>query len=805
MSGIKRPAYFAVCAAAALLTLAWAGGDLSNARADRNGGPLAAREISPKLRHPGNPAALLVDRAPATSSIAPGVAAAEASVGDQAEWVALNDTGGFFYTKLFELRVSSDIGEVWVAVGDGLKPDGKPDGIFGLDFPPGDCRNDGIRNVVTDAQAAYLLDEFTHKIKAINETWFGAPAFRDGSVGPLPRPSAAGKQVVLVDNVRDDSFYDTNNANTLPYIAGFFTSAMDFFHNRNVMSIDGFDWLHRTGPDPAHEPSADPCTSSPARPFLYEAVFAHEYQHLQHQDYDPDELSWVNEGMADLAMFLTGYSDPGRHIDEKGADSHPMNYQGWASVPHPDWNPIPRPSGPENSLTAWEDQGPTEVLEDYGIAYSFMLYLLDHGYGQSFFTAWHHNPLNGIFGLDETLALNVQGNGDNDDGDDDDDDDDGDKNDDDDDDDIAANFNSDDDRRRRAPVTFDTLFDDFSVSMLVDAYIDAGARIRRENKSELQTDSLNSTFFFSGNAYDTTGAPPWGGDYIPLGPGKNFKQVRFDGDEQLVLPGGNDWTVDADGYWTTPDQPGQTVYPSDLDSSIAREVTVPAGATLTFEHWYQTELGWDFAFVQVLSGGSLVSLPCSGTTSDHNPGADPSIAQHVPGYTGPTDDPANPATAGTAAAPLTATCDLSAYAGQTVVLSFRLKTDGLVEFDGWHIRNVAINGSPVDPTPGDLSDWDNQLFFQPVDLAFKLTFVGIDGEVNQFGHVTEAERIVVVRPELKSGWTYSLSNSHRNALKHSDEVIAIVSGVPEDESADLYFPYSLKVRGVERADGAGLP
>ena len=51
------------------------------------------------------------------------------------------------------------------------------------------------------------------------------------------------------------------------------------------MTIDAWDWLHRTGAEPAHDPSADPCTSAPARPFLYEGVFAHEYQHLLHHYY----------------------------------------------------------------------------------------------------------------------------------------------------------------------------------------------------------------------------------------------------------------------------------------------------------------------------------------------------------------------------------------------------------------------------------------------------------------------------------------------------------------------------------------
>jgi hypothetical protein len=355
------------------------------------------------------------------------------------------------------------------------------------------------------------------------------------------------------------------------------------------------------------------------------------------------------------------------------------------------------------------------------------------------------------------------------------------------------------------PSTFESLFEDMIVSALVDAFIDGGASVSGESAAALQSDSLNSTIFFSPDAYDTPGAPPWGSDYIPLGKGNKVKNILFDGGDQFTFPGGNDWTVDPDGYWTTPDEDGG-VYPNNLDSSIARMVTVPdAPATLTFEHYYQTELGWDFAFVQVLEGDDFVSLPCDGTTTDHNPSADPTIAAEVPGYTGPTEDPNDPSTAGTAAAPLAASCDLSAYAGQDVLLSFRLMTDAAVQMDGWHIRNIAINGTPVDTTPEDLSDWDNQQFFLPIELGFMLTLVGIKGEVDEFGHVTDADEVVVFRPELGAGSMVSISHKDLKDLKHSDEIVAIVTGVPDDENVGVYFPYSLKVNGQERADGAGLP
>ena len=47
-----------------------------------------------------------------------------------------------------------------------------------------------------------------------------------------------------------------NNASRLSYIAGFFSSQLNGFFDRNVMTIDAFDWLHRTGAEPAGQPGS---------------------------------------------------------------------------------------------------------------------------------------------------------------------------------------------------------------------------------------------------------------------------------------------------------------------------------------------------------------------------------------------------------------------------------------------------------------------------------------------------------------------------------------------------------------------
>ena len=124
------------------------------------------------------------------------------------------------------------------------------------------------------------------------------------------------------------------------------------------MTIDVFDWLHRTGADPPHEPvPATNCTSAPARPFLYEGIFAHEYQHLLEYYEDPEEVSWVNEGLSDYASDADRLRRPKRPVrrDRLRQPSAVLHRATW--VTQTDGEPEPGEGGPENSLTLWGDQG----------------------------------------------------------------------------------------------------------------------------------------------------------------------------------------------------------------------------------------------------------------------------------------------------------------------------------------------------------------------------------------------------------------------------------------------------------------
>ena len=73
---------------------------------------------------------------------------------------------------------------------------------------------------------------------------------------------------MLVDNVKDANFYEPTTPDGQTFIAGFFYSQLNDLTNRNIMTIDAYDWLHRTGatpPDNSTDPAYQACTTELAQ------------------------------------------------------------------------------------------------------------------------------------------------------------------------------------------------------------------------------------------------------------------------------------------------------------------------------------------------------------------------------------------------------------------------------------------------------------------------------------------------------------------------------------------------------------
>jgi immune inhibitor A len=270
-------------------------------------------------------------------------------IGISKPWVTVNNTSGQYVLTEFTLKGVGEYGEVWVA--------------NDLDYPEGDPRNaDGV-TTITDEQVAYLLNEFDENIYEQEVEFFDAPDERTGEEAMFPEyhQDESGRVVILIDNIKDDNYYDPNYPS---YIAGYFSPTISDFTDRNVMTIDSFDWENRTGPDAE-------------KPFLYEGTFAHEFQHLLHHDSDPAEENFINEGLSDFAQYLVGYGHSTSHVDFF------MNNL-------------------KNSLTQWGDQSDLQILGDYGVSYLFQLYLYEQ-YGQEFLQKEFKSQLQGIDSINAIL------------------------------------------------------------------------------------------------------------------------------------------------------------------------------------------------------------------------------------------------------------------------------------------------------------------------------------------------------------------------------------------------------------------
>lgn len=260
----------------------------------------------------------------------------------------LND----YYFKSFTLRAIGATVEIWVA--DDLSFD-----------------DDRPAQVVTQEQVNLLRDEIDNNIYQKDTEFFGTPDSHYGDQALLEAwgyvdpgyytpDDGVERLIVLADNIRDESFYDPE----YPFfIAGFYSSTYEAYFDRNIINLDTNNWAERLES-------------------TFYGTTAHEFQHLIHDDNDPAEETWLNEGMSDFAEYLCGYGHPEGHIN--------------FFLDHP-----------ENSLVDWDDHydaetGP-ETLADYGQAYLLQLYLYEQ-FGRDFTQSLATSPLSGFYGVDQTLA-----------------------------------------------------------------------------------------------------------------------------------------------------------------------------------------------------------------------------------------------------------------------------------------------------------------------------------------------------------------------------------------------------------------
>ncbi|MFG1880548.1 peptidase M6 immune inhibitor A [Micromonospora sp. NPDC049102] len=654
------------------------------------------------------------------------------AIGSVRQWVAWNRSEGEFYRKDFTLRGVGDNIELWVA--------------NDIAFPAGDCRNEVPSSIeISDDQVRYFIHEFDNNMYPKESAVFSRPPDRDGTSPQLAPDEngnggvytgAGNRTVALVDNIVDANFSNFPARRT--YTTGFASSTINDMVDRNVMTVDSFDWLHRTGANPPDEPSDDLCESLPALPFLYEGTFSHEWQHLAQSYVDPRETTWLDEGLADFAQTLTGYVDPTLGVNDRGAEQHIFCFQGFGTVQTP-YNPNPRDcGGPENSLTLWNETDSSDATQaDYGIAYSFLQFLYDR-YGADIITRLHRDGARqGLASLDEAL---------------------------------------------RAEGIYDRyqVIHDFQTMALVDKIVgdSSAGRMLGVSKSRVTTPGLRSTLNLGNPAsYGQPGVAPNGADYVALRgadgqpvSGRDLRSLSFDGGGTLpVLPPG--WTVVTDD----PDRAGNPVLwsgnESMRDASAIFRATVPThDPTLRLLAKYGAEPGFDWGYVVVSTDGGATYTAIAGdrTVPTHN----------GPGLTGDSDgfEPHS--------------FDLSAYAGKSVLVGFRYVSDVSYNEGGLFVDDVTLGGVPV--SAGDSLDlFHSQDEIRPTKVDWNLRLIGID-----------EKRSLARQIEFDNKSSVSLRLEQLKLLATFPKVVAIVAYDEPTEWSLRTALYQLKVNGVLQPGGA---
>jgi immune inhibitor A len=594
-----------------------------------------------------------------------------------------------------DLRYNSDYVEIWVAEN--------------LSFPVGDPRNTDPNDLlITDQMCTWLGDEFNNLIYSTDTGTFGKPFDRDGTntifelIG-LPsfnsdyyswiRTSNPQRVILKVLNIQDENYY---NATYPYYTVGFYDPTYTIsYYNRNMIQVDAWRWWERLGPEgtqwiPGHNVT---------RPHVIESTVAHEYQHDIHQDWQPADDLFMNEGCSMYAELLCGYGIETNYLNSYFAT-------------------------PDNSLTVWSDQGDINILADYGAAALWTVYLTDHYGGTNFISYYMEEGIPSIDGINNALSHFK----------------------------YKANFLSVYHDWRLANLirsnypgcgkyNYKSLnLNDPSI-IPVRTYVERGLPVPWTNGTDF---GITRTILNYSTGVSELG--PFGTDYIAFTDWKRPGVIYFDGDNTAIYG----WTYNATGgYWWSD---GENLMNTLLVGQASIPTTTPI---LNIDTRYDIENWWDFGFVQVSTdnGATWTSLPNEYTNDTVNPYGHPAVFANLPGLTGLSPDwPGWTST--------TMLFDLSEYAGQDVLIGFRYMTDWAVLGKGWFIKSASINGVPLTLTPvypkADFQVtlvyayiYHRQTFYFPIDMwlnaktetGFGIAFLDKPSYV-----------IMVVSPTMLHGW-----------------------------------------------------
>jgi hypothetical protein len=500
-------------------------------------------------------------------------------------------------------------------------------------FPAGDPRNQYTSRIsLTDAQVNYMVGQFNNNIYPIESQYFSTPGPLDGS-GSLLEQWGFPESRLYRTHVEGRVMIMVFNIVDANYYDPNYPYYIVGFYSPTNQAYYARNIIHIDIWD--WQNRTGPNTPNPRAAYLYESTVAHEYQHLLHNYLDPAEETWINEGCSDYSEMLCGYGVP---------DSHIAHYL----------------FNPSNALTAWGDQGDINILADYGAAALYIIYMSDHFGGAAFVSALAQNPLVGTAGVTNTL-WNLgywQWT-------------------------YSMSFKS---WRLANMIRSDT--PGFGLYNYQSVDLDAIQALTIADYSTgdgfvTRSDFLGPTITMEGfdTGVDTLSA--YSVDYYRVTDFDSLLKTNswfgFDGDNRIFY---NNWIIDnVEGvdWWYS--QTGIDL----ADQKLVAPISAEAGTVFEFDAMWELEEFYDFGMVQVSTdnGMNWVSLPYQYTTFEHDPTAHPEIIANLPGVTGFSDGIVH------------VSLDLSFWAGQDILLSFRYMTDWGTTEAGWWVNDFVLDGEAM--------------------------------------------------------------------------------------------------------------
>ncbi|WP_404330539.1 choice-of-anchor J domain-containing protein [Mesobacillus maritimus] len=402
---------------------------------------------------------------------------------------------------------------------------------------------------------------------------------------------------------------------------------------------------------------------------------------------------------------------------------------------------------PENSLTLWDDHysaktGP-ETIADYGQVQLFTIYLNDK-YGQEFIRDLALNETNSIDSIEETFT------------------------------------------KHNIDMTFTEVYQNFITALAIDSDrvgggvydIDTVDLRKLPVTVDGKTTDRGKTVDFEGALkFEKEGVPAWGGDFKVLDFQDKIRGISFDGVDFL----GTQWESVADPT----DENNKVLWGNAGDEAdnhliLEADLSNVDSATLNFDHYLDIEESWDFGVVQVSTdnGQTWSSLENENTRSDVVEEGYPKIKENVPGFTGNVKEWSNES------------FDLSEYAGQNVLISFRYLTDWGYNDTGWFVDNIKI------PEIGYSNDGSSVEVFKSLNevlgeyVEYTVTFINEKEVGNKKGAKTNYKVITVDPFDVTEEDALQL----RQLFQDGKNYMITSYAAPADQKNSVDFTYEVELK-----------